>query len=189
MKKLMFAFIVFILSTFQINQALSHASENKISTKSSAKKIPVLNFPDQVDFLNMPFRRIEMFKSPNPKHQNNDKRLFLYTNHFDNARILIVNEIVANDKEAMKLFLQQAKARANKNPQIKRFHNVEYIEGTDSKINGRYIITKEYNQANKHVILRSLMYQKNAQNRDFYLLANSLKEEQLVNQLINFGKK
>lgn len=187
MKKLLFILAVFVLSNIQIKLAISNSNLKKAASHSSTKKISALNFPEQTDFLHMPFKKIDIFKSINP-HSNNDKRLLLYANRYDNARILIVNEIVANEREAMKLFLQQAKARDNPNPHIKSFGNVQYIEGTDSKIDGRYVITLEYNKVNKRMIIRSLMYQKKAQQRDFYLLANSIKEDQLVNELLNFAK-
>ncbi|OTQ70920.1 hypothetical protein B6D17_07225 [Gilliamella apis] len=112
----------------------------------------------------------------------------LYSSDLSDARILIINEVVANEQEAMQIFLGQAKTRGNQKTEIKLYNNVKYIDGIDSNLNRRYILIQQFDEVNSLVTIKSLVYRINAKNSDFSDIVNPIEPQQLVSELINFAK-
>lgn len=110
----------------------------------------------------------------------------LYSNDVDNARIFIMYESVTNEQDAMTVFLTQLKLRGNENPEIKTYKNVKYVEGFDARVNGRYIYTQQFDQANGFVAIKALMYHIDDKNSGFYQTINKISTPKLINELINF---
>lgn len=187
MKKLLLLLLVWVLLSVQINYAVSNPQNNDSASGNKAvQPKTALDMPEKSNFFHIAFRKVAIPQLPTSN--NHVQRVYLYANNYDNARIFIMDEKVSSESTAMKILLQQATARGNYKPQIKQYKDVQYIEGTDMKMNGRYIIVLDYNKATKRAMIRSLMYQKKPKNRDFFLIANSVKETQLVDELLHFGR-
>ncbi|MBI0028968.1 hypothetical protein H3S88_01350 [Gilliamella sp. B14448G11] len=187
MKKLGAIFTACILINMPINQVLSAPKTDKISIQSSDEASPQFQLPEQSRFLSVDFKKTESFTS-NHIQNFTDNYVALYSNDLNGARILIINEVVANEQEAMQIFLGQAKTRGNQKPEIKLYNNVKYIEGIDSKLNRRYILIQQFDKANSLVTIKSLVYLLNANNSDFCKNVNLIEPQQLVGELINFAK-
>lgn len=186
MKKLLLLLLAWVLLSVQINYAVSNPRNNDSASGNKAvQPKTALDMPEKSNFFHIAFRKVAVPQSSTSN--NHVQRVYLYANNYDNARIFIMDEKISSESTAMKILLQQATARGNYKPQVKQYKDVQYIEGTDMKMNGRYIIVLDYNKATKRAMIRSLMYQKKPKNRDFFLIANSVKETQLVDELLHFG--
>ncbi|MCX8650519.1 hypothetical protein J3U21_09410 [Gilliamella sp. B2776] len=187
MKNLGAIFTACILINMPTNQALSVPKTDEISIQSSDKVLSKFKLPEKSRFFTIDFEKTEAFNSNNIQNFT-DNYVVLYSNDLNDARILIINEVVANEKEAMQIFLGQAKTRGNPKPEIKLYNNVKYIDGIDSRLNRRYILVQQFDEANSLVTIKSLVYRLNTKNTDFFDIINPIEPQQLVDELINFAK-
>lgn len=188
MRKLRAIFTACILINMPINQVLSEPKTDEISTQSSNEFLPQFQLPVQSQFFSVNFKKTESFNS-NHIQKFTDNYVVLYSSDLSDARILIINEVVANEQEAMQIFLGQAKTRGNQKPEIKLYNNVKYIDGIDSNLNRRYILIQQFDEVNNLVTIKSLVYQLHAKNSDFSNIVNPIEPQQLVSELINFAKQ
>lgn len=184
-------FLIIITACFVLNisfnQVLSVPQSDKTFILRSDKALPSIQVSEQKNFFNVNFKKVKTDKTEKTQ-QSNERQIVLYSNDVDNARIFILYEVVTNEQDAMTVFLTQLKLRSNENPEIKSYKNVKYVEGIDSKVNGRYIYTQQFDQAKGFVVIKALMYNIDAKNSDFYQTINPIQTTKLIDELIKFSK-
>ncbi|MCX8579181.1 hypothetical protein J3U35_06980 [Gilliamella sp. B2717] len=182
-------FLIIITACFVLNisfnQVLCAPQSDKTFILRSDNALPPIQISEQKNFFNVHFKKVKTEKTEKTR-QSNEKQIVLYSNDVDNARIFIMYEAVTNEQDAMTVFLTQLKLRGNENPEIKTYKNVKYVEGFDARVNGRYIYTQQFDQANGFVAIKALMYHIDDKNSGFYQTINKISTPKLINELINF---
>lgn len=138
------------------------------------QKLPSQDVPKKITYLNNTYYLLKKTKNSGTGNIN-DKRAMIYTQNpqsasYNDDYFIIMDDIVANEKDAYKIFQSQVGMRST-NSKIFRENNTYYSFGTDIKSGLGYLVVGTYDELT-HV----------ARNR-FYLILLNKKNNHLVQDM------
>lgn len=109
----------------------------------SNKKLPAYELPDKFNYLGEEYTKVNVSNNIHSGNLN-DQRGIIYASTSTESKVLVMDEIVGSDKQAIELLKSQAKFRGNATPEVTDSQYGKYISGIDQKLNWAYILLSTY---------------------------------------------